>query len=353
MKTIYVTTIDKYGGKILFESSLSEKDTAQYYNSNSFLNDILKSWIHIFGHELTQISSNTTIWNNSAIRSGNKPLLYKKWIDKGITTLGDIFDIRTHSFYTFDFMQYIYNIPDADFLKYSSLIRSIPKDIKTSLKNEGNVTLSTTNFLNKVVSCPKPTKLLYTHQIKAKQISIKQIERWETVFENNNIEWKNVFKTPHTTTVDSKLRNFQYKYIMRIVRTNKDLFKFKLVNSTLCDFCNQASESRYHLFWECSHVQELWRQISNIFLTNNITIQLSYETISFGTLTQRKYTTPINYIILLAKYYIFRSKCLKENLTFTHFKRYLIDKIRTEQHIAQRKGKLQLHEARWNGFIMN
>ena len=139
---------------------------------------------------------------------------------------------------------------------------------------------------------------------------------------------------------------------MRIVRTNKDLFKFKLVNSTLCDFCYQHNETTYHLFWECSHVQELWRNIANIFRQNNIDIELNYSIVSLGILNQSYFYTPLNYITLIAKYFIFRCKCLNEIPQYNHFKYYLHEQCRIEKHIAQRKGKLSVHNAKWDGFII-
>ena len=169
--------------------------------------------------------------------------------------------------------------------------------------------------------CQKPTQYLYTYQIKLTNTSIAQTEKWKTSLESQNIPWKRIFKLPYEITVNNKLRNFHYKYIMRIVRTNKELYRFALVNSTICDFCCQNTETIHHLFWECIYSQELWNNISNIFRRNDVAIELNYHKISLG-IIDHKYNTPLNYIILLAKYYIFRCKCVKEKPNFSHFKNY-------------------------------
>ena len=41
-------------------------------------------------------------------------------------------------------------------------------------------------------------------------------------------------------------------------------------------------ESNSHLFWECWHVQELWSQIQNFLLSNNLEIKFNYFRICFG-----------------------------------------------------------------------
>ena len=75
-----------------------------------------------------------------------------------------------------------------------------------------------------------------------------------------------------------KLRNFQYKYLMRIVRNNKNLFKCKLAPTVLCDFCAMQEETNAHLFWEWSYVQEVqeyWSKILKFLKDNNLEIELT------------------------------------------------------------------------------
>ncbi|KAH3811392.1 hypothetical protein DPMN_139802 [Dreissena polymorpha] len=68
---------------------------------------------------------------------------------------------------------------------------------------------------------------------------------------------------PYKATIESTLRNFQYKYIHRIIATNKYLFKCKLSNSSLSDFCSENIETIEHLFWECKHIQPIWNQLTS------------------------------------------------------------------------------------------
>ena len=113
----------------------------------------------------------------------------------------------------------------------------------------------------------------------------------------------------HRCTIDIKLRNFQYKYLMRIVPNNEYLFKCKLAPTVLCDFCAMQEETNVHLFWECFYVQEYWSKIQKFLKNNNLEIELTYYRISFGILDKNNIkTSMINFIILIAKYWILASK---------------------------------------------
>ena len=55
----------------------------------------------------------------------------------------------------------------------------------------------------------------------------------------SQLDWEKIYLLPFKTTLDTKLREFQYKILNRILYTNKMLFKFKKVDSPLCDFCEK------------------------------------------------------------------------------------------------------------------
>jgi hypothetical protein len=66
---------------------------------------------------------------------------------------------------------------------------------------------------------------------------------------------------------------------MHTLPNNEKLFKYNMVESMLCDFCNTASESNVHLFWQCSKVQPFWCQIKIFLQTKYSTDKtlVSYE----------------------------------------------------------------------------
>ena len=122
---------------------------------------------------------------------------------------------------------------------------------------------------------------------------------------------------------------------------NKELFKFSMVNSTLCDFCGHTSENICHLFWECEHTQACWVKLSNALEACNINVDNNFTSISLGILNIKQHTIPVTYIIVLAKYFIFKCKCQQEKPNLNHFKNYFKEKLisRNTQHTGKAKQK--------------
>jgi len=56
---------------------------------------------------------------------------------------------------------------------------------------------------------------------------------WQHTFDDKELQWQ---LCPYTLTIDTKLRAFQYKYILNILPDNSFLHKYCSVQSSLCDY---------------------------------------------------------------------------------------------------------------------
>ena len=346
IKAMYQHILNQYGGKYLFECSLNQNDIQTLFRKNVFIKDILAAWNNITYIAAAESNFRTCLWNNSLIRSDNRPIFFKSWFEKSVKYLGDIYDLRTNAFYTFNQMKYLYNIPNNDFLKYLTLINSFPKAFLLNLKEEHETTASS-KLIEKVIQAKRPNKILYTYQIEKQKTLTNLNIKWGKHFDTTDINWNIIFKLPFEATIDNKLRNFQYKYVMGIIRTNKELYKFSLTNSTLCDFCNTRQDSIYHRFWECECIQQLWNDLKTFLQERHINIELNFKNVSLGIHGLLRHKLSINYLIICTKYYIFKCFCCSHEPKFLHLKNYLNEMIRIEKCIAIRKGKLELHLSKW------
>ena len=141
---------------------------------------------------------------------------------------------------------------------------------------------------------------------------------------------------------------------MHILPNNEKLFKYNIVESRLCEFCNSMSESNVHLFWECSKVQPFWCQINNLLQTKYTTDEtlVSYKTISLCNVDIKNTmkSNSINYILLLGKYFIFKNKYQKTVPNFNEFLNYFNYKLSLEGLIAELKNKVDAHNSKWSTF---
>ena len=121
-----------------------------------------------------------------------------------------------------------------------------------------------------------------------------------------------------------------------------------LDQSVLCDFCVRQEETNAHLFWEFWYILDLWSKIQGILTNNNIEIQLSYFTISFGVIFRKnKKSSIFNFIVLLVKYYIFVSKYKQQIPNINGFINLLQQTREFEEYIAFSKNKLDVHRKKW------
>ena len=63
---------------------------------------------------------------------------------------------------------------------------------------------------------------------------------------------------PALAPVDNKSKDLQYKIIMRFTPRNHLLYKTKKISSPTCNFCNLETETVDHLFFDCTHVKDIW-----------------------------------------------------------------------------------------------
>ena len=81
----------------------------------------------------------------------------------------------------------------------------------------------------------------------------------------NEAIWEHFYSVNFQSTIDSKLRSFQYKLLHRAIPTNKYLFQCKIKNSDLCYFCHETTESLEHLVWFCPKVKKFWDEVKCLF----------------------------------------------------------------------------------------
>ena len=352
LKAYYDHKLNVFGGNLIFESSLSQTDIKALFKKCSFLRDIILSWMLVKNTDKEPIIDREILWNNSNIKIDKKTVFFKSWFEKGIKLIKHIFDYRTKDFYSFKDMVYIFNIPETDFLKYNSLKYSIPKKLKLLL-NETNINQEArSSLLENMVNSKQVNKLFYTHQLKSKPLdTIKSEIKWNSLFENQDLDWNKIYTNVISATIDIKLRAFQYKFLHRITPTNKLLFKQNLTNSNLCDFCSMHIETLQHLYWDCMTVQTFWTNLKNKCNHLNIRIAIDLKSICFGEVNNYLIHKANNFIIFCAKYYIFICKCRKTIPNYTCFKNYLSSRLNIEKQISFQQGKLEQHNTIWGKYL--
>lgn len=152
------------------------------------------------------------------------------------------------------------------------------------------------------------SKLLYESFVS--KISSTPIAQRKYVLINTHtsqLDWEKIYLLPFKTTLDTKLREFQYKLLNRILYTNKMLFRFKKVDSPLCDFCEKELKTIEHVFFYCTKVRIFWNDLKALLNSVNITVSFDIKDVLLGFLdTNDSINILISYIVLESKFFIYR-----------------------------------------------
>jgi hypothetical protein len=164
--------------------------------------------------------------------------------------VSDLINHENKQFYSFEQIQE--KLETINFLKLYRLIARIPKAFKDCLKeNILDIHCDTHDTTDKNVS-NKKAKFIYRSLIdKIVQNPTDKFLKWEELLDIEITVCSEYFVIMKRPCRDTYLRNFQFKFLHRIIATNSFLYKIKLKDTHLCTSCKANNETIEHLFFDC------------------------------------------------------------------------------------------------------
>ena len=113
--------------------------------------------------------------------------------------------------------------------------------------------------------------------------------------------WTDVFKMASKTCKENKLKEFQFKFIHRIVITKKELFRYEINTDSDCIYCGEP-DSVNHTFIDCKFTKTFTCKI-----TQNGSKPDTKETLfaTFKHSTRMELVRKFNYTLLYMKFYVY------------------------------------------------
>ncbi len=345
--------LERVGGNYIWQSNFDLK-WIKRQNFSSFLKNILEAWHHYsFSEPVCGLDcANQGLWNNSFIKIGNKTVLYKYWLSKGVKFVKDLLAESKDSFLSFADFKEKYDI-NCNILYYYGLIRAIPNRWKrlmfTNIEELSNGT--TVQNISNLLQTKRIVKKAYGVIVDKKcEQPVNTMQKWKNDIHINDEMWPNLFTVALKSALDIPTRSFQYLLLHRRLPTNKFLHRIGLINSPNCTFCKENVESLLHLFYECEQVKRFWTHVENFM---NIICDSDLSLTKFSIIFGCNIFDPdpfINYIILLGKSYIYRKRYSGSRLIFHEFKGLVHFMFQVENHIAIASGNLCKHNKKWGSY---
>lgn len=170
-------------------------------------------------------------------------------------------------------------------------------------------------------------------------------------------EFSNLFKAITKVTINTKLRDFQYRFLHNNIVTNFHLKIWKIRQDDMCTFCNSVREYTVHLFVECRYSKQIWNEIKDYIAQNIDTetlnlLEWSVKTICFN-LVHPKPASVVNMLVLITKQFIYRNRCASQLPNSNALIAEIEQIYKIEYNIAKENGKLVKHYQKWSQLYKN
>ena len=142
--------------------------------------------------------------------------------------------------------------------------------------------------------------------------TIGQVKWSDELALHKEIDWQKLYLMAKKCNVNARIRLFQYQILQRSLLTNRKLWLFKSIDSENCDKCNMT-ETVTHLLIDCQYLRDLWTGVER-WLNHNINehILFNKQAILLGC---PENSVIVNYIFLIVKHEIYKSKWSKTKVT--------------------------------------
>lgn len=313
---------------------------------DGFWSDVVKTWSQLYPREPsnpTQIAAQT-IWYNTHIKIAGKVIFYPKAHEAGMFYLYNIWNKLQNTFFSFEQIQEIYGLNTLTYIQYFGILSAIPAHWIRELKNTRNI-VETFQWPYETFE-GKMTSIVYDKIVSDKKALIKVNERWNLKLRTNTEydTFLQSFENIYKLTSSTKIRNFQFRFLHRIVFCSNKLFRWKVVDSPRCTFCDNDIETLEHLYFYCVVTKRFWEMFQAWFeALTDTEVDILPQTITYCNHEDDLYNT----LLLLAKQYIFRTRCLDKTLNVYNFKDYVMEIIQIERYQAFKNKKFKPFVKKW------
>lgn len=315
-----------------------------------FWRDVLIAWMEVYSvvpDNPTKIATQS-IWFNSYIKVRNKVIFYPTAHEAGIRFLYNLWNESQQQFFTYPQLIQIYGVNSLTFLEYYGILSAIPRSWVAQLKETTQLVntfiypfenfdgKTTADTYNKIVACKN----------RLNPVKIKWQDKLSTpLFYDIYLD---AFVQLYKLTPSTKIRDFQFRLLHRVIFTNHTLYRWGIVESPRCDFCEIESETIEHLFLTCTVTKRFWEMFQAWYeCLTDTEIELPHDVI----ILCNSDSDFLNVLLIIAKQYIFNRKCLGKELNVYTFKERVADIIRIERFYAFRTKKFKNFVKKWHLYF--
>ena len=289
------------------------------------------------------------LFYNNNIKIGKQSIFLQNWVENNVFCIGHLIK-ENGNFLTYNEFCEKYQIR-TNFLTFFGIVKSIQKYCcKLDIEIANNKMLKKAKSLSIIDAQMKGAKGFYNILIHREEKS-NCCSKWEERL-GEEINWESCFlkisKIP-----DIKLKWFQTRVTHRIIATNIVLKEMGITQTTFCDFCKRERDSIQHCFWRCAIVNRFWKDLAELLNTTCLNVHnLKFcETfILFGVEGNVASNETLDFLVLFAKYFIYKCKYGKIKPTIIRFRKQLKERYKIEEYNSKINLTFSEFRANWASF---
>ena len=241
-KVLLLNSLQKFGGdRILYLGREGMECLAR--KLNPFWKDVFMNYSKILKDQTVRDGKDVlsqSIWLNPCIKIGGQMCVNAKCCENNVFFVNDLVS-NNRKFYSFEEFQVKYNIR-LNFVEYYGILSAIPLDWRQKITEVEKLDVIENKFVEKIKKEPKLCRYFQKIFVEdKKELPLNSQNKWEKELNVHVETWNIVYRWPFIVTKDTKLQNFQYKLVHRILSCNAFLYKCGLIETEFCTFCSETN----------------------------------------------------------------------------------------------------------------
>lgn len=279
---------------------------------------MLRTWarFHCFLPSSDMEVQQEPLWNNDQILISKRTCCWQGWRSAGIIQIRDLIHQSEPRFLSHQEIEMEYDLSPS-FLQLLQIRAAIPCSWKRLLRSGRDSDAAPKPQIRAVdkalIDVSNATaKKIYLAIVHFKLPVVSSQAKWNEVFPLGEARqeeyWREVYTSPYHALRDTKLQTFHFKLTHRIISCNRYLSNIHIRRDNTCSFCD-SSDTLQHFFFHCEAVRTFWRNLTGwLSLNVDIHVRMNAEELLFGLPRNTPHAKCINFILILAKHFIFRQK---------------------------------------------
>nr|XP_014345684.1 PREDICTED: uncharacterized protein LOC106704038 [Latimeria chalumnae] len=221
--------------------------------------------VHRLTKQIATVTLEVSLWENPSLLIDSKPIMWKKWANKGLYRIADLYEKGVFKSFTQLFQQF--RLERQEFWKFLQIrhcILSLPQI--TTHKPPARSELVT--YIELMVHFPHLVSSLYQYLMKwTWPQKVGRRVCWQNMIggQLTDQDWEELVREMSCPMRDAHLKLMQYKIVNNLYWTPSRMYTLKLRQTPTCWRCQGEIGDIAHMIYFCNKLNRFWdRIIANI-----------------------------------------------------------------------------------------